>query len=43
MSPSLNYVLALSRVRFSRYFAGSVLGLALPILVLVVLSDRLLR
>ena len=43
MSPTLNYVLALSRVRFSRYFVGSVLGLALPIFVLAVLSDRLLR
>jgi uncharacterized membrane protein YdjX (TVP38/TMEM64 family) len=43
MSPQLNYVLALSNVRFARYVAGSAAGLALPVLVLVVLADRLLN
>jgi uncharacterized membrane protein YdjX (TVP38/TMEM64 family) len=43
MSPQLNYLLALSKVRFSRYLVGSAVGLALPVLVIVLVSDRWLN
>lgn len=41
MSPQVNYVLALSSVRFRSYLAGSALGLTLPIAGIALLFDRL--
>jgi uncharacterized membrane protein YdjX (TVP38/TMEM64 family) len=41
MAPQLNYALALSNVRFRDYLVGSALGLALPLLGMVLLFDRI--
>ncbi len=43
MAPQLNYALALSNVRFRSYVLGSALGLAVPILAVALLFDRLLN
>jgi uncharacterized membrane protein YdjX (TVP38/TMEM64 family) len=40
--PSINYALALSGVSFSRYMAGTLLGLPLPILAYCLLLDKVL-
>ncbi|MFW6050738.1 MAG: TVP38/TMEM64 family protein [Myxococcota bacterium] len=41
LAPIVNYVLAMSRVRFRDYLVGSALGLALPIAGLALLFDQL--
>ena len=41
MTPQVNYVLALSNVRYRDYFIGSAVGLALPVIALAYLFDRL--
>jgi uncharacterized membrane protein YdjX (TVP38/TMEM64 family) len=42
MTPALTYALALTRVRFRDYIAGTALGLALPIAAMSVFFDWLL-
>ncbi|HHH27525.1 MAG TPA: TVP38/TMEM64 family protein [Polyangiaceae bacterium] len=41
MAPALNYALAMSRVKFRDYLAGSALGLLLPIPLVVIFFDWL--
>jgi uncharacterized membrane protein YdjX (TVP38/TMEM64 family) len=41
MAPQLNYALALSNVRYRDYLLGSALGLALPLLGMILLFDKI--
>jgi uncharacterized membrane protein YdjX (TVP38/TMEM64 family) len=41
--PPLNYSLALSGVKFKHYFLGALIGLPLPILIMTLLIDQLLK
>ncbi|MFW5925253.1 MAG: TVP38/TMEM64 family protein [Myxococcota bacterium] len=41
LAPIVNYVLAMSRVRFREYLVGSALGLAIPITAIALLLERL--
>ena len=43
IAPALNYALALSAVRFRDYLAGSAIGLLLPVAILSLVVERLLR
>jgi uncharacterized membrane protein YdjX (TVP38/TMEM64 family) len=43
LSPPLNYMLALSTIRFRDYLIGSAIGLFPPIAVFVILFDQLMR
>jgi uncharacterized membrane protein YdjX (TVP38/TMEM64 family) len=40
--PALNYALALSNIRFRHYFAGSLLGLVVPVALIAVFVERVL-
>jgi uncharacterized membrane protein YdjX (TVP38/TMEM64 family) len=42
LAPPVNYALALSNVRFRDYFAGSALGLVLPIALIALFVERFL-
>jgi uncharacterized membrane protein YdjX (TVP38/TMEM64 family) len=41
--PPLNYTLALSGVKFKDYFMGALIGLPIPILIITLLIDQLIR
>jgi uncharacterized membrane protein YdjX (TVP38/TMEM64 family) len=43
LAPALNYGLALTRVRYRDYLAGSALGLAIPLALVALLFDWVLR
>jgi uncharacterized membrane protein YdjX (TVP38/TMEM64 family) len=43
LAPPVNYALALSNIRFRHYFAGSLLGLVLPIALIATFVERFLR
>jgi len=43
LTPQLNYVLALSHVRYRSYLVGSAVGLVAPVIILSLLVDHFLR